>query len=264
MALTLWSDRPLGVKLAALVGAGTMVLGVFAVVTVGALQDTGATAEELLASAEATEDVLLADMMHDAVRADVLQALLSGGTGDLYDGAVTDLADHAATFRAILAEAVADDLSPEVVGAVEAVTPAVEEYLTSADAIVATVATDPATAASAYPLFAEAFAALEDELPTMGDAVAAFGEEAAAALRGPAEHRHHPRARGRRRRRPACSPCSGGSSPARSSARCTRSGPCWPGWRTATCAARPTSPAGTRSGRWPPRWRPRWPTCATS
>ena len=51
MARSFWSDRPLGMKLAALVGAGTTVLGVFAVVTVGALQDTGATAEELLASA---------------------------------------------------------------------------------------------------------------------------------------------------------------------------------------------------------------------
>jgi methyl-accepting chemotaxis protein len=179
MARSLWSDRPLGVKLTALVAAGATVLGVFAVVTVGALQDTGETAEELLASAGATEDVLLADMMHDAVRADVLQALVSGGSGDLYRSAVADLADHAAMFRAILAEAVADDLSPEVVGAVEAVTPEVEDYLTSADAIVTTVRTDPAGAASAYPLFAEAFSALEDELPTMGDAVAAFGAEAA-------------------------------------------------------------------------------------
>ncbi len=79
MARNVWSDRPLGVKLAALVGAGAVSLGVFAVITVQSLNGTGVTADELLAGAEATEDVLLADMMHDAVRGDVLQALVSGG-----------------------------------------------------------------------------------------------------------------------------------------------------------------------------------------
>ena len=56
---SLWSDRPLGVKLAALVAAGAGSLTVFAVITVQALHGTGETADELLASAEATEDVLL-------------------------------------------------------------------------------------------------------------------------------------------------------------------------------------------------------------
>ena len=76
-----------------------MSLAVFAVITVQALQGTGETADELLASAEATEDVLLADMMHDAVRGDVLQALVSGGQGALYQGAVADLAEHDEFFR---------------------------------------------------------------------------------------------------------------------------------------------------------------------
>ena len=58
---------------------GCGALGIFAVVSLQALSGTGETAEELLASAEGTEDVLLADMMHDAVRGDVLQALVSGG-----------------------------------------------------------------------------------------------------------------------------------------------------------------------------------------
>ena len=119
MASNVWSDRPLGVKLAALVGVGAVALSVFAVITVQALQGTGETADELLASAEGTEDVLLADMMHDAVRGDVLQALVSGGQGALYAGAQADLAEHDEFFRSILAEVVADDLSPEVDAAVD-------------------------------------------------------------------------------------------------------------------------------------------------
>jgi methyl-accepting chemotaxis protein len=179
MSRSLWSDRPLGVKLAALVAAGAASLGVFAVVTVGALHDTGEAAGELLASAEATEDVLLADMMHDAVRADVLQALLSRGRGELYGTAVADLAEHSETLRSILAEARAEDLSPQVVASVDAVTPAVEQYLTSADAIVTTAGTDPTAAEAAYPDFAAAFSVLEEELPTMGATVAAFAGAAA-------------------------------------------------------------------------------------
>jgi len=52
----IWSDRPLGVKLAALVAAGALALAVFAVITVQALNGTGETAGELLAAAEGTED----------------------------------------------------------------------------------------------------------------------------------------------------------------------------------------------------------------
>src|SRR5215218_1887680 len=180
MLRSLWSDRPLGVKLAALVAAGAAALGIFAVVTVGALEDTGDRADAILASAEGTGDALLADMMHDAVRADVLQALLSGGQGDLYTTAVSDLADHSETFRGLLAESLDDNLSPEVVASVNEVTPAVEAYLSSADAIIAASGADPIAAQAAYPQFAEAFSALEEQLPTMSEAITAYAEGAAA------------------------------------------------------------------------------------
>jgi methyl-accepting chemotaxis protein len=168
------------VKLAALVAAGATSLGVFAVISVHALQGTGETADELLASTEATEDVLLADMMHDAVRGDVLQALVSGGQGELYRGAVADLAEHDQFFREILAEVVTDDISPDVTAAVDEVTPAVEAYLETANTIVTRAGTDPLGAQAAYPQFGEDFAALEDELPVLGEAVAAYAEQAAA------------------------------------------------------------------------------------
>src|SRR5688500_18324899 len=113
MASNVWSDRPLGVKLGALVGVGAVSLSVFAVITVQALQGTGETADELLASAEGTEDVLLADRMHDAVRGDVLQALVSGGQGALYAGAQADLAEHDEAFRAILDEVRSEEHTSE-------------------------------------------------------------------------------------------------------------------------------------------------------
>jgi methyl-accepting chemotaxis protein len=186
MARSLWSDRPLGVKLAALVAVGAAALGVFAVISVQALNGTGDTAQDLLATTEGTRDALLADMMHDAVRGDVLQALVSGGQGELYEGAVVDLADHDKTFRDILAEIVDDAISPEVLAAEAELRPAVEAYLASAQSLVTAAGVDPARARAAYPQFSAAFATLEEELPKLGDAMDAF---AAAAATNSAEQR---------------------------------------------------------------------------
>ena len=181
MARNLWSDRPLGVKLAALVATGAVSLGVFALITVEALDGTGERTDEVLAGAEGTGDALFADMMHDAVRADVLQALLSRGQGDLYDSAVADLASHASSFRDTLDELQGDDLDADVNAAVETVRPEVEDYLASADDIITTAGTDPFAARAAYPEFAEAFKALEDAMPTLGDTVTVYAEGAAEA-----------------------------------------------------------------------------------
>ena len=170
MARSLWSDRPLGVKLTALVGAGAAALGVFEVITVQALEGTGEHAQELLAMNQATREALEADMMHDAVRADVLQALVNP-RGAQYESAVADLADHSANFRQILAAVADQHVSTDTDAAVAAVTPLVEQYLTSADTIMTTIARNPTQASAAYPDFLATFSTLEDELPTVGAAV---------------------------------------------------------------------------------------------
>jgi methyl-accepting chemotaxis protein len=180
MARNLWSDRPLGVKLSALVATGAASLGIFALVTVADLDEAGRRVDTLLATTHATAAALEADMMHDAVRGDVLAALVSGGRGPEYEAAVTDLADHAANFRTQLDE-VAADLGPDVDAAVDEARAPVEDYLGSAEAIISLTARDPAAARAAYPAFGTAFTALEDSLPLVGEAVGAAAADAAAA-----------------------------------------------------------------------------------
>ncbi|MGX5655083.1 methyl-accepting chemotaxis protein [Geodermatophilus nigrescens] len=175
-----WSDRPLGVKLAALVAVGALALAAFAVLTVSALRGTGERTDVLLVTTRATGQALEADMMHDAVRGDVLQALLTG-TGEQYAGAVADLAAHDATFREVLAAVGSSGLGDDVAAAVEQVTPEVEAYLASAGRIVTLAGRDPAAARAAYPEFAAAFAVLEDDLPAVGEAVTARADDAARA-----------------------------------------------------------------------------------
>ncbi|MFD2090856.1 methyl-accepting chemotaxis protein [Blastococcus deserti] len=164
-------------KLAALVGAGALSLGVFGVIAVGEIVDTGGSEGVLLASTTATAAALEADMMHDAVRADVLQALLEG-QGSQYDSAVTDLAEHAENLHATLAAVTESGLGPDVAAAVDGVKPAVDGYLSSAEQIVAAAGRDATSARIAYPDFLQAFKALEEELPAVGDAIAAVAERA--------------------------------------------------------------------------------------
>jgi methyl-accepting chemotaxis protein len=185
MARNLWSDRPLGVKLAALVAAGAVVLAVFAVLTVQALRGTGERTDELLATTHATGAALEADMMHDAVRGDVLQAMLAGA-GPEYSAAVADLAGHGETLRDSLAAVDADDLGGDVHAAVLEVGPVVEDYLATAQQVVVLAGQDPAQARAAYPRFSAAFVALEDALPGVGDAVADHATAAAAGQRASA------------------------------------------------------------------------------
>lgn len=135
MSLAVWSDRPLGVKLSAVVAAGAVSLGVFAVIAVGEITGTGGPKAALLASTTATGAALEADMMHDAVRADVLQALLDG-RGPRYDSAVTDLGEHSDNFHATLTEVTEAGLGSDVGAAVEDVTPAVDAYLADRKSVV--------------------------------------------------------------------------------------------------------------------------------
>jgi methyl-accepting chemotaxis protein len=185
MARNLWSDRPLGAKLAALVAAGAVVLAVFAVLTVQALRGTGERADELLATTHATAAALEADMAHDAVRGDVLQAMLAGA-GPEYSAAVAGLAQHGGTLRDSLAAADADDLGDDVDAAVLEVGPVVEDYLATAQRTVVLAGQDPAQARAAYPQFAASFSALEEALPGVENAV---GEHATAAAAAAADQR---------------------------------------------------------------------------
>ena len=180
MAGNLWSDRPLGVKLAALVAAGAAALGVFALVAVEEFQGAGERVDTLLATNAATAAALEADMMHDAVRGDVLAALVSGGRGPEYQAAAADLADHAENFRAQL-DAVEGGLGPEVDAAVDGARGPVEDYLASAGTIVDLASRDLPAARASYPAFGAAFSALEDSLPLVGETVAAAAADAATA-----------------------------------------------------------------------------------
>ena len=107
-----------------------------------------------------------ADMMHDAIRGDVLLAQFSAITQDASQLAKsrTDLAAHSTTFADAQARLQKLDLAPETKSVIGATLPMVTRYKESAGKVIALAATDAAAAKAAAPDFQAAFAELERQM----------------------------------------------------------------------------------------------------
>ena len=239
MARNVWSDRPLGVKLAALVAAGGAVAG-------GADRRGGggvprrrrARPTSCWPRTHATAEALEADMMHDAVRGDVLQALVSDVRARCTTSAVADLGGALGALpRASSRGSSPTTWVPTSPRRSSEVSPVVEAYLASAAEMVAARRDrTPRRPSGPTRSSLEAFTALEDALPTVSDAITAYAAAAAEDSRGAASTAITlalvVAGVGAR----WCWASSAGSSPARWSVRCAGSAPSWPPWPTATCA----------------------------
>ncbi|WP_298160496.1 methyl-accepting chemotaxis protein, partial [Brevundimonas sp.] len=115
------------------------------------------------------------DMMHDALNSDVLAALLAAEQGRVSEigGIRTDLEEHAAHFRAMIAENKAIATDPGTIEVLTAVEQPLEQYIAAAEAIVALAATDPVGANAALPAFSTRFSELEDRNGAASEAIEA-------------------------------------------------------------------------------------------
>ena len=114
-----------------------------------------------------------ADMMHDAIRGDVLLALLSAQTNNKEDLAASqkDLVAHAATFKKALDEMQALPLSDGAKAVVAKVGPALKAYVDSASHVQQLASTDAAAAQAAVPDFQKAFKVLEGTMEEQSGAI---------------------------------------------------------------------------------------------
>jgi methyl-accepting chemotaxis protein len=107
-----------------------------------------------------------ADMMHDALRGDVLEALLAAKNSSAAGvaNAAKDLADHEKQFRSAIAANKALPLTTEITADLAKADSPLSAYLASARQIVALAGQDAVAAQAALPSFLEAFSALEDQM----------------------------------------------------------------------------------------------------
>ncbi|ABL81484.1 MULTISPECIES: methyl-accepting chemotaxis protein [unclassified Nocardioides] len=174
-------DRSIRTRVLSIVGvvaAVVLALGGYAAHLIGSGADRG---DVLMRANTATGAALQADMMHDAIRSDVLQVLGNPDDPGARLSAAADLEQHAAALQDSLDEVRAAHLGADVDRALADATPIVEVYLTAASSWMTTAEEDPARARAAYPSFLQAFHTLEDTLPVVTDAVA---QHAVAAQQG--------------------------------------------------------------------------------
>jgi methyl-accepting chemotaxis protein len=126
---------------------------------------------------------LEADMMHDALRGDVLSALHAGPAAEaaVKDAVKGDVREHIENFRSRIAGNQELPLSDDIRAALQSVAPALAGYIESAQKIVGLALTDSAAAEAALPSFSESFAVLEDKMAEVSDRIESAANEAEAA-----------------------------------------------------------------------------------
>ena len=125
------------------------------------------------------------DMMHDALRADVLMAMHVGPQGSATDkqGVHEDLAEHAASFRDSLAALRGLKISPAVDAAVAEAGPKLDVYIASATKLVDNALKNRDAATEGFPGFIQDFQDLEKVMEKLGDLI----ESNSGAISGKAE-----------------------------------------------------------------------------
>ncbi|MBD9374688.1 HAMP domain-containing protein [Rhizobium sp. ARZ01] len=131
--------------------------------------------EDVLHDAQALRNQMQADMMHDALRADALAALLAQDPSSGLDAqaVAADLAEHAAVFREMIAANEALVVDPQAAAVLKDLDEPLARYINGAEALVGAAASDRAAALAALPDFMEQFSVLEEAMEKAGDAIQA-------------------------------------------------------------------------------------------
>jgi len=115
---------------------------------------------------------MTADMMHDAIRGDVLSILRAVSARDLDLAEAREaLAEDTARLRRTVAADRAYAAAPTVAVAATRIQPKVDAYIRGGRAVAALAATDPARASTLLPGFLAAFSELEGGMSTLSDTI---------------------------------------------------------------------------------------------
>lgn len=132
--------------------------------------------DEVVRSNHALRTHMEGDMMHDALRADVLAALLAE-TPDDWQRVNDDLHGHAKLFR----DSIESNSKASVVDTrqlFEQLGPVLEKYIQSAESLIALAKKDKAAAHAALPGFLDVFSELEGKLSHVSDVIEHGSNEA--------------------------------------------------------------------------------------
>ncbi len=138
--------------------------------------------EYVALSADVLRNHMQADMMHDALRSDVLAAILSANARMNIDlkAVKADLDEHEASFREAIETNKSLSSGTNVKTVIDGVEKPLLAYMDAANAVVALAGTNPEEATKLMPEFMRQFSALEKAMETAGDQIQALSDAASA------------------------------------------------------------------------------------
>jgi methyl-accepting chemotaxis protein len=141
-------------------------------------KENAALAEQA-AAASLLQNHMEADMMHDAVRADALAALVGAADGGSRQEVLDDLKAHLATLSKNINEDAAFSGVDSIVAATSKLKVPMDAYAAAAQKIVDTAATNPEAARGQMPGFMDQFHALEKSMEAASDAIDGHAQQVA-------------------------------------------------------------------------------------
>ncbi|WP_259648634.1 methyl-accepting chemotaxis protein, partial [Pseudomonas savastanoi] len=181
----------MSIKLRLLLLIGTSVLTVLIISLVNYAGNTRTEAAMIDSevSMTALSNHLEADMMHDALRADVLSAMLVGlgKSNSTREEVQKSLDEHAAHFRAVLNDNLKLPITEAIKAELNRIKPSLDTYIASGERIVGLALVNPERAQQELDTFTSAFTQLEEQMSSLSDLIEenfkASGEGARQAIR---------------------------------------------------------------------------------
>ncbi|KPW75744.1 Methyl-accepting chemotaxis protein [Pseudomonas amygdali pv. ciccaronei] len=184
-------DIRMSIKLRLLLLIGTSVLTALIINLVNYVGNT--RTETAMIDSEvsmtALSNHLEADMMHDALRADVLSAMLVGlgKSNSTREEVQKSLDEHAAHFRAVLNDNLKLPITEAIKAELNRIKPSLDTYIASGERIVGLALDNPERAQQELGTFTSAFTQLEEQMSSLSDLIEgnfkASGEGARQAIR---------------------------------------------------------------------------------
>ena len=163
-----WTIRT---KLYALAAVSTLATVVAGGAGLWALSNVGKSADRSTTALDGLRNHMSADMMHDALRADVLRSIVAG-RNERAD-VLKDLEEHAGNFKRAVANTAALELPANIKADLDGLKPTLEAYIAAATEGVTLAFENPARAKAAYPVFQKAFSDLEEPMEAVSTKIEA-------------------------------------------------------------------------------------------
>ena len=178
----------IGAKLWALALTAAVLIVAVGLTGIGAVRQMQDALKEVRVSGQALRAHMSGDMMHDALRSDVLGALLAAQKGrmDQRDAIAADIADHAKIFRDAINTEKKLITDPSALREIQALLPSLTDYIQGAEKIEDLAFRDLPAAEAALPEFIGLFETLEPQMESVSGTIEKWSDETRAAAEGKA------------------------------------------------------------------------------